>query len=76
MKEESNSETSVPAVSKSERCLIKQLQIFLSYSVSSQSSGSEMKPLTYDRGGDNVLLGWSYRTPHGAVRDEYEAMVE
>jgi hypothetical protein len=44
----------------------------LSYSVSSQSAGSEMKP----RGGDNVLLGRSYRTPHGAVTDEYGAMVE
>jgi hypothetical protein len=46
------------------------------YSVSSQSAGSEMKPLTLDRGGDNVLLGWSYRTPHGAVIDEYGVMVE
>jgi hypothetical protein len=29
-----------------------------------------------DRGGDNVLLGRNYRSPHGAVIDEYEAMVE
>jgi hypothetical protein len=48
----------------------------LSYSVSSQCAGSEMKPLTYDRGGDSVLLGRSYSTPHGAVIDEYGAMVE
>jgi hypothetical protein len=48
----------------------------LSYSVSSQCAGSEMKPLTQDRGGDTVLLGRSYRTPHGAVTDEYGAMVE
>jgi hypothetical protein len=35
-----------------------------------------MKPLTWDRGGDNVLLGRSYPTPHGAVIDEYGATVE
>jgi hypothetical protein len=29
-----------------------------------------------DRGGDNVLLGRSYRTPHGAVIDEYGALVK
>jgi hypothetical protein len=34
-----------------------------------------MKPLTYDRGYDNVLFGQVYRTPRGAVIDEYEAMV-
>jgi hypothetical protein len=49
---------------------------FTSYYVSSQSVESEMKPLTEDRGGDKVLLGRSYRTPHGAVIDEYGAMVE
>jgi hypothetical protein len=48
----------------------------LSYSVSSQSAGSEMKPLTEDRGGDNVVLGRSYGTTHGVVTDEYGAMVE
>jgi hypothetical protein len=48
----------------------------LSYSVSSQSAGSEIKPLTYGRGGDNVLLGRSYCTPHVVVTDEYGAMVE
>jgi hypothetical protein len=37
---------------------------------------SEMKPLTLDREYDNVLLGQGYRTPHGAVIDEYGAMVE
>jgi hypothetical protein len=35
-----------------------------------------MKPLTYDRGYDNVLLGQGYRTPRGAVMDEYGAVVE
>jgi hypothetical protein len=50
---------------------------FLSpFSVSSQCAGSEVKPLTLDRGCDSVLLGQSYRTPHGAVIDEYGAMVE
>jgi hypothetical protein len=49
---------------------------FLSFSVSSQCAGSEVKPLTEDRGCDNVLLGRSDRTPHGAVIDEYEAMEE
>jgi hypothetical protein len=48
----------------------------LSVSVSSQCSGSEVKPLTEDRGCDSVLLGQSDRTPHGAVIDEYGAMVE
>jgi hypothetical protein len=48
----------------------------LSISVSSQCPGSEVKPLTEDRGCDSVLLGQSDRTPHGAVADEYEAMVE
>jgi hypothetical protein len=49
---------------------------FLSISVSSQCAGSEVKPLTEDRGCDRVLLGQSNRTPHGAVIDEYGAMVE
>jgi hypothetical protein len=40
------------------------------------SAGSEMKPLTEDRGCDNVLLGQGYRTPRGAVIDEYGAVVE
>jgi hypothetical protein len=48
----------------------------LSISVSSQCAGSEVKPLTEDRGCDSVLLGQSNRTPHGAVTDEYGAMVE
>jgi hypothetical protein len=43
---------------------------------SSQCAGSEVKPLTLDRGCDSVLLGQSNRTPHGAVIDEYGAMVE
>jgi hypothetical protein len=47
----------------------------LSFSVSSQCAGSEVKPLTEDRGCDSVLLGQSNRTPHGAVIDEYGAMV-
>jgi hypothetical protein len=49
---------------------------FLSISVSSQCAGSEVKPPTEDRGCDSVLLGQSNRTPHGAVIDEYGAMVE
>jgi hypothetical protein len=48
----------------------------LSISVSSQCAGSEVKPLTEDRGCDSVLLGQSNRTPHGAVIDEYGAMAE
>jgi hypothetical protein len=48
----------------------------LSFSVSSQCAGSEVKPLTEDRGCGSVLLGQSNRTPHGAVIDEYGAMVE
>jgi hypothetical protein len=35
-----------------------------------------MKPLTLDQGYDNVLLGQSYRTPHGAMIHVYGAMVE
>jgi hypothetical protein len=35
-----------------------------------------MKPLTQNRGDDNVLLGLNYHTTHGAVIDEYGAMVE
>jgi hypothetical protein len=52
------------------------LSFFLSISVSSQCAGSEVKPLTEDRGCESVLLGQSNRTPHGAVIDEYGAMVE
>jgi hypothetical protein len=52
------------------------LSFFLSFSVSSQCAGSEVKPLTEDRGCDSVLLGQSNRTPHGTVIDEYGAMVE
>jgi hypothetical protein len=37
---------------------------------------SEMKPLTEDRGYNNMLLGQGYRTRHGAVINEYGAMVE
>jgi hypothetical protein len=48
----------------------------LSVSVSSQCAWSEVKSLTEDRGCDSVLLGQSNRTPHGAVTDEYGAMVE
>jgi hypothetical protein len=40
------------------------------------TAGPEMKPLTQDRGDDNVMLGQSYRTPHGAVIGGYGAMVE
>jgi hypothetical protein len=40
------------------------------------SAGSEVKPLTEDRGCDSVPLGQSNRTPHGAVIDECGAMVE
>lgn len=35
-----------------------------------------MKHLTYDGGYDNLLLGQGCRTPHGAVIDEYGAVVE
>jgi hypothetical protein len=35
-----------------------------------------MKPLTEDRGYDNVLLGQGYRTPREAVIDEYGAIVK
>jgi hypothetical protein len=52
------------------------LSFFLSVSVSSQCAGSEVKPLPEDRGCDSVLLGQSDRTPHGAMIDEYGAMVE
>jgi hypothetical protein len=31
---------------------------------------------TQDRGYDNVLLGQGYRTPRGAVIDDYGAMKE
>jgi hypothetical protein len=49
---------------------------YFPFSVSSQCAGSEVKPLTEDRGCDSVLLGQSNRAPHGAVIDEYGAMVE
>jgi hypothetical protein len=52
------------------------LSFYFLFSVSSQCAGSEVKPLTEDRGCDTVLLGQSNRTPHGAVIDEYGAMVE
>jgi hypothetical protein len=35
-----------------------------------------MKPLTLNQQYDNVLLGQGYRTPRGAVIDEYGEMVE
>jgi len=34
-----------------------------------------MKPPTWNRGHDNVLLGKSYRTPRGALIDEYGAVM-
>jgi hypothetical protein len=37
------------------------------------TAASEMKPLTWDREYDNVLLG---HTPHRAAIDEHEAMLE
>jgi hypothetical protein len=52
------------------------LLFLLSISVSSQCAGSEVKSLTEDRGCDSVLLGQNNRTPHGAMIDEYGAMVE
>jgi hypothetical protein len=39
-------------------------------------AGSEMKLLTSYRGYDKVPLGQGYRTPRGAVIDEYGAMME
>jgi hypothetical protein len=47
----------------------------ISFSVSSQYAGSEVKPLTYYRYCDSVLPGQSNRTPHVAVIAEYGAMV-
>jgi hypothetical protein len=35
-----------------------------------------MKPLTYDRGYDNVLLGQGYSMSQGAMINGYGAMVE
>jgi hypothetical protein len=35
-----------------------------------------MKPQTWGPGYGNVLLGHGYRTPRGAVVDEYGAVVE
>jgi hypothetical protein len=35
-----------------------------------------MKPLTYDRGYDDVLLGQGCRTPRGVVINENGAMME
>jgi hypothetical protein len=61
---------------RSYRLLLLCFFFLLSVSVSSQCVGSEVKPLTEDRGCDNVLLGQSNRTPHGTVTDEYGAMVE
>jgi hypothetical protein len=63
-------------IGESGPCPLFQLSFFLSVSVSSQCAGSEVKPLTEDRGCDSVLLDQSDRTPHGAVIDEYGAMVE
>jgi hypothetical protein len=40
------------------------------------SARSEIKPLTYVRGYDTVLIGQGYRTPCGVVINEYRAMVE
>jgi hypothetical protein len=46
-------------------------------SLRDQSSvGSEMKPLTHDRRYDNMLLGQGYRTPHGAMIDEYGTIMQ
>jgi hypothetical protein len=56
--------------------MVREQYFLLSFSVSSQCAGSEVKPLTEDRGCDSVLLGQSDRTPHEAVTDEYGAMVE
>jgi hypothetical protein len=36
----------------------------------------KMKPLTCDRGYDDVLLGQGYCTPHRVVIDGYVTMVE
>jgi hypothetical protein len=41
-----------------------------------QSVGSTMKPLTWGPGYGSVLLGQSYRTPHGAMIDGYVEVVE
>jgi hypothetical protein len=57
-------------------CALSYFSFFLSVSVSSQSAGSEVKPLTEDRGCDSVLLGQSNRTRHGPVIDGYGAVVE
>jgi hypothetical protein len=36
----------------------------------------QMKPLTLERGFDNVPLGQVYRTPYGATAGDYEAATE
>jgi hypothetical protein len=48
----------------------------LSYLYSETRQELGQKPLTEDRGYDNMLLGQGYHTPRGAVIDEYGAMVE
>jgi hypothetical protein len=58
------------AVHRNKTLLLLLLSLF---SVSSQCAGSEVKPLTLDRGCDSVPLGQSNRTPHGVVIDEYGA---
>jgi hypothetical protein len=73
------SETSVQSIETTRRYIPEDYKLyffFLSISVSSHCAWSEVKPLTEDRGCDSVLLGQSNRTPHGAVIDEYGAMVE
>jgi hypothetical protein len=40
------------------------------------SAGWELKPITSDRDRDKLLLGQGCRTSHGAVIDEYRAVVE
>jgi hypothetical protein len=40
------------------------------------SARSEMKPLPWVAGCDNMLLGQGYRTPRGAVVGEYEQWFE
>jgi hypothetical protein len=50
--------------------------LFIYYSVSQPKCRVRDEAPTLGPGGDNVLLRQRYRTPHGAVIDDYGAMVE
>jgi len=48
----------------------------ISCSVISQMSGKRLNPQPEDRGRANVLPGWRYCIPHGAVIDGDGAMMK